>query len=461
MATLAIDINDASLVVAREGEVLAREPGYALVEDGRIVTGTEALRQARVKPRQVSSRYWTNLSVNSNTAGVEGVDSASELAHAQLKTLWAQIADKTHDVVLIVPNHYTREQLGVLLGLTQEIGIQVNGMLSSAAAVSARPYPGRQLVHLDVGLHRVSVTPLEQSDSVMALQEIGLEDTGLTSVMDLWAQRFSELFVLATRFDPLHRADTEQLIYDYLPGWLQSIQEKDVCEFELEHYQDIHRIEVRREQLLAAASGFYRALVQLVAQVRQGGASLVVQVSHHLGLLPGLMTELQRLDDALVLSLGPDAPVMGALAMPAVESKSGRVKLLKRVPWREQAQGQAMADKNVFQDSEKTLDVGSSHVVYRGIAYPVGTEGLSIGRTKDKERHSIVLEGDHSGVSGSHCELVLRDGEVKLIDHSRHGTFVNEKRVPAETTLHPADVIRIGSPGEELRIISLGKDYGS
>ena len=459
MATLAIDINDASLVVAHEGEVLAREPGYALVEDGRIITGTEALRQARVKPSQVSSRYWTNLSVGSNTAGVEGVDSASELAHAQLKTLWTQIADKSDDVVLIVPNHYTREQLGVLLGLTQEIGIRVSGMLSSAAAVSARPYPGRQLVHLDVGLHRVSVTPLEQSDSVMALQEIGLEDTGLTSVMDLWAQRFSELFVLATRFDPLHRADTEQLIYDYLPGWLQSIQEKDVCEFELEHYQDIHRIEVRREQLLAAASGFYRALVQLVAQVRQGGASLVVQVSHHLGLLPGLMTELQRLDDALVLSLGPDAPVMGALAMPAVESKSGQVKLLKRVPWREQAQ--VAVDKNVFQNSKKTPDAGSSHVVYKGIAYPVGAEGLSIGRTKDKERRSIVLEGGHSGVSSSHCELVLRDGEVKLIDRSRHGTFVNEKRVPVETTLRPADVIRIGSPGEELWVISVGKDCGS
>jgi hypothetical protein len=429
------------------------------VENGRIVTGTEALRQARVKPSQVSSRYWTNLSVGSNTAGVEGIDSASELAHAQLKTLWTQIADKSDDVVLIVPNHYTREQLGVLLGLTQEIGIRVSGMLSSAAAVSARPYPGRQLVHLDVGLHRVSVTPLEQSDSVMALQEIGLEDTGLTSVMDLWAQRFSELFVLATRFDPLHRADTEQLIYDYLPGWLQSIQEKDVCEFELEHYQDIHRIEVRREQLLAAASGFYRALVQLVAQVRQGGASLVVQVSHHLGLLPGLMTELQRLDDALVLSLGPDAPVMGALAMPAVESKSGQIKLLKRVPWREQAQ--VAVDKNVFQNSKKTPDAGSSHVVYKGIAYPVGAEGLSIGRTKDKERRSIVLEGGHSGVSGSHCELVLRDGEVKLIDRSRHGTFVNEKRVPVETTLRPADVIRIGSPGEELWVISVGKDCGS
>ena len=100
-------------------------------------------------------------------------------------------------------------------------------------------------------------------------------------------------------------------------------------------------------------------------------------------------------------------------------------------------------------------------MVYKGIAYPVGAEGLSIGRTKNKERRSIVLEGDHSGVSGSHCELVLRDGEVKLIDRSRHGTFVNEKRVPVETTLRPADVIRIGSPGEEWWVISVGKDCGS
>ena len=58
-------------------------------------------------------------------------------------------------------------------------------------------------------------------------------------------------------------------------------------------------------------------------------------------------------------------------------------------------------------------------------------------------------------MSRSHCELVVRDGELKLIDLSRYGTFVNEKKVAGETTLQRADVIRIGSPGAELHVVSM------
>jgi hypothetical protein len=51
--------------------------------------------------------------------------------------------------------------------------------------------------------------------------------------------------------------------------------------------------------------------------------------------------------------------------------------------------------------------------------------------------------------------VVLRDGELKLRDLSRYGTFVNEKRVAGETTLSRADVIRIGSPGAELHVVDV------
>ena len=59
-------------------------------------------------------------------------------------------------------------------------------------------------------------------------------------------------------------------------------------------------------------------------------------------------------------------------------------------------------------------------------------------------------------MSRAHCELVVRDGELKLIDLSRYGTFVNEKKVAGETTLQRADVIRIGSPGAELQVVEHG-----
>jgi pSer/pThr/pTyr-binding forkhead associated (FHA) protein len=58
-------------------------------------------------------------------------------------------------------------------------------------------------------------------------------------------------------------------------------------------------------------------------------------------------------------------------------------------------------------------------------------------------------------VSREHCELVLRDGELRLLDMSRFGTFVNEKRVSGEATLRRSDVIRIGTPGAELTVVSM------
>jgi pSer/pThr/pTyr-binding forkhead associated (FHA) protein len=44
---------------------------------------------------------------------------------------------------------------------------------------------------------------------------------------------------------------------------------------------------------------------------------------------------------------------------------------------------------------------------------------------------------------------------------SSYGTFVNEKRISGEVALHPADVIRIGSPGEQLQVIQIEDGHGT
>jgi pSer/pThr/pTyr-binding forkhead associated (FHA) protein len=73
----------------------------------------------------------------------------------------------------------------------------------------------------------------------------------------------------------------------------------------------------------------------------------------------------------------------------------------------------------------------------------------------------IVVDDQASGVSREHCEIVLRDGELKLNDLSRYGTFVNEKRISGEHTLQRADVIRIGTPGAELQVVSMEPTRGA
>ena len=464
MTTLAIEINEATLVVADSSGVLATEPGYALADKAGVVTGTAAYRQARLKPRYVSNTFWSKLSLTPGSAGVEGVQSAAELAFAQIGALWKVCTERNADeVVLVVPGHYSPEQLGLLLGLAQEAGVPVRAMVDAAVAASTKPYPGRQLLYVDAGLHRVTVTPLKQGADVAARPEHALEATGLAGLIEILARRLAEIFVLATRFDPFRQAESEQLLYDRLPGWMRLLHEQGEADLALPFGGEEYVAKVRREQLLGAAAGFYRAVVQLVAQSRESGQPLTVQLSDRLVACPGLTEALTRLDDAEIVSLPPGQAARGVLMnLEAIDTGKGQVKLLKHLPWREAADAAVPAGSAPVPRSAPSLSAGQpTHVVYRGIAYRVDGDGLFIGKTPLDGRRVIVIGDQRGGVSSSHCEIVVRDGELKLHDLSRHGTFVNEKKVSGEVTLHPADVIRIGSPGAELTVIMVEQARGA
>jgi len=459
VSTLAIEINDSALVVADRDAVLAVEPGYALVENRRIVTGAEAHGQARLKPRDVSNRFWANLSLEPGSAGI-GDMSAAELAFAQLEALWARFKEHASDAVFVVPGTYGREQLGLLLGLAEEVGISVRALVHEAVAATSRPYPGRQIVHVDAGLHRVTVTAVEQADEAIAGPEHGLDSTGLATANDLIARWIAEMFVLATRFDPFHHARSEQELYDRLPDWLRALRDLERAELELPYGDERFAVTVERERLAHVVNGFNRAVTQLIAQAREPGAGLVVQVSERLADLPGLASQLNRLDDAEVVRLPIGQAARDALRGLEVAGGGGPVRLLKHLPWRDvpaETVGAAPAARPAAPDIRLDEPL-ATHVVYRGIAYPIGHDGLAIGRVEADGRRTIVVDGGHGGLSRLHCEVWLRDGEVRLRDLSRYGTFVNERRVAAETVLRPADVIRIGTPGAELQVIRVTGD---
>jgi hypothetical protein len=453
---VAVEINDSGLILADESGVLAVEPGFARVERGRIVTGEPARASARLQPRQTSSRFWSALSLDAGSAGADIGKSSAELAYAQLKSLWERAEAATADAVIVVHGGYRTEQLGVLLGLAQECGIPVRALVDTAAAASVRPYPERQLIYVDAGLYRVSVALLEQGGGEAQVREEHALGQGLSGVTDAFARRIADHFVRATRFDPFAHAATEQALHDRLPEWLGALEREDRVELELEHRGETFRVAAERDAVLGVAAGFYRAVVQLIAQHRSPDTDLVVQVSDRLAALPGFVGELKRLDDSRVECFASGHAARSALLAKAIVTARGEVKLLKRVPWREPPLEAARADERGAEEPRPlfTRAKPPTHVVYRGLAYRVDAGGLAIGREPDARRRTVLLDGE-SGVSRLHCEVVLRDGELKLRDLSSYGTFVNERKVAGETTLERADVIRIGSPGAELTVIEV------
>jgi hypothetical protein len=456
MGALAIDINDAGIAVADAAGVLAVEPGFALVDRGNILTGVEAASQSRLKPRQASNRYWSGLSLEPGSAGADVGKSAAELAFAQLGALWKRFGDSASDVLLVVPGGYRTEQLGLLLGLAQECGMPVRALVDVAAAASVRPYPGHQLMYVDAGLYRVAATVLDQGAEAGVRNEQVLAASGLATLADAFARRFAEAFVLATRFDPFHHAETEQQLYDRLPEWLGAFHEQERTELLLTYRDDEFKVTVERDAALAVAAGFYRAVVQLISQNREPGRSLVVQISDRLAALPGFAAELARLDDAYIERLVVGHAAHSVLLEPElVAADGGQVRLLKRLVWRAPPATIAVGSRTLQPQPDAVQDEAPTHLVYRGLVYRVGPQGLVIGREAADGRRVIVVDDQNGGVSRAHCELVLRDGELRLQDLSRYGTFVNEKRISGETTLRRADVIRIGSPGAELQVVSM------
>ncbi len=75
---------------------------------------------------------------------------------------------------------------------------------------------------------------------------------------------------------------------------------------------------------------------------------------------------------------------------------------------------------------------GQEHLV------PLAPPGLTIGRNHGNDLVLVKMN-----ISRRHAEIVFQDGEVRLIDHSKHGTFVNGVRIDQAVLSH-GDRIRLG-----------------
>jgi hypothetical protein len=291
-----------------------------------------------------------------------------------------------------------------------------------------------------------------------------LERIGLAGLMDAFARRIGELFVLETRYDPFHHAATEQRLYDALPAALDQVDSDGRGTVAIEHEGETFEVEVERTDLLGAVQGYYRAARQFIAQSRLAHSGLVIQLSERLATLPGFEEELGKLDGATIVALEPGFAARAVLqAADALGLDDPGVRLFRHLPWRE-AEADAPPAKPKLTPTVAAPVAAESrptHVVYAGIAYAVNGEGLLVGRGRLENRRGILIESRAEGVSRTHCELTVVDGELRLRDLSSYGTFVNDRRIDGEQLLKPADVIRVGSPGAELTVIRVEQADGA
>lgn len=438
----ALHLTGAGLRLDGPGGVLAAEPAWACYESGPVRCGRDARAAARLAPLFASSRYLEEPGTEPLARPRPAARSNADLLYAQLAML-PPLPDAA-PLVLAASSAYTLEQLALVTGVAAAAGLVVAGVVDAAVAACADRPSGARSLYLDLEMNRVVLTELNRGEQELKRGRVEvLRSVGIRSLEETAAQCIAQSFVRATRFDPLHQAVSEQLLYDRLPGWVEAATGE--IRATLGHGGLSHDTVLDGAELETALRPQIAELVRLLHSVRRAGERLTIFVAAQVVRWPGLADALGTMHDCVLVTLPAEAATAGALAH-ATELGSGELQYLS-------ALAAAPAVALPVADGRASA-LAPTHVVFQGRAYALGTEPLAVGRAAAGPR-AVAVGGELAGVSRSHCRFTLGDGEAVLEDLSRYGTFVNGERVERRARLAAGDRVRLGTPGVELELVRI------
>lgn len=451
MSVLAADINDAGITVLGNDEIIYREPGIALLDDDGLTTGNEAYRSARIKPRRVHARYWSELSTASLADRRFQHMSAADLVSRQLEQIWAAAAGKGDRIVFAVPPYMQKENLALLLGICDELGVPVAAMVDAAVAATRRQYRNAEPVHVDVSLHSAMLTRIQQSGQAQVERSAIVDDGGLFALYDAWIRLIAEAFVQQSRFDPLHTAETEQMLLNRMPGWLAASSSGGNVTLTIDYQGIGHDAEIEALEFVAAAAPIYQRIVSQLRALCRADETLAIQLTDRAASLPGLADMLKARVGGEVFLLESAATARGLLARTGETRHGEQVSLIRQLPWDQTA---------LTVDADVQTDIGSpTHILFENMAYAIDEAPLNLGSHATDGERWIDLQQSMPGVSRKHCSLQFDNGQCVVRDYSRYGTFLNGHRLDASAVLQVGDLLRVGTPGYELRLIAVeGRD---
>jgi hypothetical protein len=464
MSLIGLEISDAGILAAAgtPGKLLeldtgtTESPGFALPKKKGLLVGKEAEGKAHLFPRQILNRFWDQLNTEPlEQPGKHAPQNHAEIVYTHLDRIWQVIRKYGNEIVLVVPDFYDRHQLGLILGIAQELSMDIKGFVPLALAASSVVCPDKMILHLDIHLHRIEIVYLKQADYLTIEDSITITEKGLVHLYREWVESIAEEFVRNTRFDPFHQAASEQALYDRLPGVLSHFQDKSSMVFDINEAATSYNIALKRDLLVRKAEPIYSEVCRLIEKMRNrhgNDSTAVLQLSHRLSTLPGFREMLANIKDAQIIEIERGAAAIGVLGIwqqLSVQRNSEGTSFFTSRPWH-------LSNRQFEQlsSSEKAAEGLPTHLLYRSIAYPITETPLIIGKGIGAGKSGIRVYKNTGEVSPEHCAIKLRGGEVVLEDYSSHGTFVNEARVNGSITLKLGQIIRLGVNGEQLQLIA-------
>jgi len=321
--TAVLELNDLELTLHKGSETRYQSPAIAIVRDDELLFGEQAVRLARIHPQQANQHYFNRMNADPLPQPIRKAANHADLVYLHLKTF---AEENTDDTVLAVPGTLNGDQLGVLLGICQEAGIDVSGFVNAAVASIATTATAEQVTYLDVFLQHMLLSELKINDEIRHERSFEVRDCGFTNLLDSWMNLIADRFVQETRFDPLHTAASEQQLYNQVYDWVLGAHVRTEVAFQVSHGDQQRRVEVPRGQLEQKAAQRIDRLIDALP------ARQPLVLSARAARLPGLTGQLKRAGFELTL-LAADAVAAGCNQhMALVRTIDTELRLVSRLP---------------------------------------------------------------------------------------------------------------------------------
>ena len=271
-----LEIHDLGLKLWRKNKLLHTSPGYALLDE-QLLFGEQAKKQARIQPQNIHNRFWFSLDTQTLNQAFGEMRHSADIAHEHLLHL-AQELDGG-DVVIIIPSHYSKAQLSLLLGIVAESKFHVVGLVESCLAHTLPQLSEDNAIVLDIQLHNTNLAKLELSEGLwQCCESINLPDLGWLVIQEKLCRVIADTFISQTRFDPLKDSNTEQELYDQLTQCLELLQTSVAINIALAG----HTARIDAQALEANCQIFYQTISQALPALNS-----VIYCPPLLKLLPG------------------------------------------------------------------------------------------------------------------------------------------------------------------------------
>ena len=281
-----LDLNDANLQLWSGGQAV-QSPGYALLDGTQYTFGGAARSAARLRPRDINTRYWWQLNTEGLQPSLGPARHTADLVHAHLLDIHKQ-AGSPAELILAVSGSMAREQLALLLGIVGQCPFDAVGLVNrSVALASAYSCPG-SLYHLEIQLHQAVITELGQKEGQLEIRRtIPLPGCGLLQVQERLVEIIAAAFIRQTRFDPRRKAESEQQLYDALPAVLRTLGNAPEANIEVTGY----RARINRAELRPAGEALFSSAPEAMGVLHASDRIIIDPVA---GLLPGLMERIPQ-----------------------------------------------------------------------------------------------------------------------------------------------------------------------